>query len=77
MGVDMRNQSWTVPYQRTCHGQAEIEASSLEEARAKVEQGDFEPDPGEEMVDWALTGRPRCGHDLLHRGSGVEAEEES
>jgi len=50
---------WLVPYERTCRGTAAVEADTAEEARAVVEDGVFDPHPGEEQVDWAATGNAR------------------
>lgn len=48
--------TWLVPYSRTCHGMASVEAKTAGEAERLVEAGDFEPSPGEEQVDWRALG---------------------
>ena len=50
---------WLVPYERTCRGEAYVEAATAEEAVAEVEGGGFEADRGEEQVDWKATGTAR------------------
>lgn len=51
--------TWTVHYERIMRGDVTVEAESAEEARAIVERGDFEPDSGEELVDWGSIGSVR------------------
>ena len=48
--------AWLVPYERICRGSAYVEAPTAEEAEALVRGGDFEPDSGEEQVDWSTAG---------------------
>ncbi len=51
--------TWLVPYYTINRGTTEVEAETAEEARAKVERGDFENHPGEERSDWGATGPAR------------------
>lgn len=48
--------SWLVRYRATIEGTTVVDAESAEEARAKVVQGDFDFDSGQEMVDWEARG---------------------
>lgn len=48
--------TYLVRYETRMRGTVQIEADSPEEAKKKVDNGDFESDPGEERVDWESTG---------------------
>lgn len=47
---------WEVPFRATVQGTTLVQAATAEEARALVESGTFDLDPGAEMVDWGATG---------------------
>lgn len=55
----MAQKWWSVPYEAKYRGTVQVEAETADEAKAKVDAGDFEDDPGAERVDWSATGQAK------------------
>lgn len=51
--------TWSVPCRVVLQGYATVEAETEDDARAQVDSGAFDIDPGAELVDWAATGKPK------------------
>jgi hypothetical protein len=51
--------TWLVNYRVTHEGSASVEAETADEAFDMVDGGNFDADPGQEMVDWEAYGHPK------------------